>query len=113
MLLTYDEKKGTLSPGEHTLSWEEVELEFGTNEHRGKILTGLRRALINFAKAGCRAVLLNGSFDTKKEYPGDYDAVWIEDGVDENLLDPVFLNDDDEGSGMKEKYFGEFYTMVR
>ena len=54
-------------------------------------------------------MLLNGSFVTKKEYSGDYDAVWIEDGVDDSLLDPVLCYHEDGGKRMKEKYFGEFY----
>ena len=108
VLLTYNEN-GTLSPGEHTLSWESVVSEFGTNEHRRKLLAGLRSALVNFAKAGCSSVLLNGSFVTKKELPGDYDAAWIEDGVDVTRLDPVLLDHEDGCRKMKEKYSGEFF----
>ena len=110
VLLTYNEN-GTLPPGEHTMSWEDVVSEFGTNEHRRKLLAGLRRALMDFAKAGCSSVLLNGSFITKKELPGDYDAVWIEDGVDDKLLDPVLLDYEDGCKKMKEKYLGEFYPF--
>ena len=108
MLLTYNEN-GTLPPGEYTLEWEDVVSEFGTNERRKELLTGLRRALVNFAKAGCSSVLLNGSFVTKKEQPGDYDAAWCEDGVDVTRLDPVLLDHEDGCKKMKEKYLGEFF----
>ena len=108
MLLTYNEN-GALFPGEHTLSWEDVVSEFGTNERRKELLAGLRMALINFAKAGCSSVLLNGSFVTKKEQPGDYDVAWNPDGVDITRLDPVLCDYVNGREKMKEKYLGEFF----
>ena len=108
MLLVYNENS-TLVPSEHTLSWEDVVSEFGTNDWRKELLTGLRRALINFAKAGCSSVLLNGSFVTNKEKPGDYDVAWVEDGVDDNLLDLVFFDYENGCERMKEEYLGEFF----
>ena len=109
MIPEFDQYNGYLPPGVHKAQWKEVVQRFGTNEHRKLLLVGLRSALVRFAKAGCRSILLNGSFVTKKDKPGDYDAAWERDGVDENLLDPILLNWVSEREAMQDKYGGEFF----
>ena len=57
-------------------------------------MTGLRAALENLKGAGCRTIYLNGSFVTSKDLPNDYDACWVEAGVEPAALDPVLLTFD-------------------
>jgi len=52
---------------------------------------------------------LNGSFVTAKEIPGDYDACWDIEGVDPDILDPVFLDFTESRNAQKQKYLGEFF----
>jgi hypothetical protein len=89
--------------------WAEIPARFGKNSHRGVLLDGLRRALINLAGAGCRIVLLDGSFVSEKEFPQDYDGAWEPQGVDPNLLDPVLLDFSNRRAAMKAKYAGELF----
>ena len=61
------------------------------------------------ASTGCRCVWLNGSFVTAKDEPGDFDAVWEHDGVDESLLDPIFFDLGDGRRAQKERFGGELF----
>ena len=45
-------------------------------------MDGLRAALENLKRAGCRTVYVNGSFVMNKYVPNDYDACWEEAGVE-------------------------------
>ena len=70
---------------------------------------GLSPASRNLAAAGCRALLLDGSFVTAKPVPGDYDGAWETEGVDPGRLDPVLLDFRDGLATMKAKYFGDLF----
>ena len=72
-------------------------------------MEGLSAASRNLAVAGCRALLLDGSFVTAKPVPGDYDGAWETEGVDPGLLDPVLLDFRNGLAAMKAKYFGELF----
>ena len=72
-------------------------------------MAGLRDALDDLERAGCRRVYVNGSFVTDKEFPNDFDACWEEDGVDPYLLDPVLLTFDAGRATQKDKYLGELF----
>ena len=109
MIPEFDQYTGYLPPGVHKAQWAEVVQRFGTNEHRCRLLVGLENALVNLAQAGCKVVLLNGSFIIDKDKPKDYDGAWEHYGVDLKLLDPVFLDDSDSFKAMKDKYKGELY----
>jgi hypothetical protein len=87
----------------------EILKRFGTNAHRLQLLTGFQNAVVAFAAAGCTALFLDGSFVTAKEFPADYDACWDVVGVIAALLDPVFLNFDNQRAAQKLKYGGEFF----
>ncbi len=55
-------------------------------------------------------VWLDGSFVTDKELPGDYDACWAWQGVDDKKLDPVLLDLSTDGRQiMQAKYFGDIF----
>jgi hypothetical protein len=57
---------------------------------------------------------LNGSFVTAKEDPGDFDAVWDPEDVDDDLLDPVFgpLGMAAGRRLQKERFGGEWFPNV-
>lgn len=105
-------KGGSLPPGIHSATWQEVELKFGWNEHRKALLGGLRMALLNLQQAGCKRVYLNGSFVTTKDQPGDFDACWEPGGVDLDKLDPVLLDFSNRRAAQKAKYGGEFFPTT-
>ena len=109
MIPALDLQIGYLPPGLHLAPWPEIPPVFGTNSHRAGLVNGLLLALINLAGAGCRTVLLDGSFVSMKPLPQDYDAAWEPHGVDPNRLDPVLLDFNNGRAAMKTKYGGEFF----
>ena len=60
---------GDLPPGVHSATWSELDRRLG-------LLT----------ETGCRLVYLDGSFVTTKMRPGDFDACWDIQHVDEGKL---------------------------
>ena len=109
MIPDSNEETGYLPPGIHDARWSEVASRFGGNSHRERMLDGLLAACRNLAVAGCRSVLLDGSFVTAKPLPGDYDGAWDTDGVDPDKLDPVLLDFSNRRAAMKAKYLGELF----
>lgn len=101
-----------LPPGVHLVAWAVVAPCFAGNSHRRRLLSGLEQALRIFAGAGCRTVLLNGSFVSVKVLPQDYDAAWEPVAVDPTLLDPVLLDFRNKRAAMKLKYGGEFFPAT-
>jgi hypothetical protein len=106
MLPAFD-ANGNLPRGVHPSTWQEVADRFGTNDHRRRLLAGLREALRTLKGADCRTVFLDGSFVTAKERPADYDGCWDVDGVNVDALDPVLLIMDEGRATQKAKYLGE------
>ena len=100
---------GLLPPGIHEAEWDEVVARFGYNPWRMSLLSGLRNALESLKSAGCRTAYIDGSFVTRKELPGDFDACWEEDGVNGSALDPVLLDLRPKRLAQKLKYHGELF----
>lgn len=73
----------------------EFMVRFATNSQRLRLATGLAAALRKLAAAGCRRVLIGGSFVTTKEHPNDFDGWYESFGLDLGILDPLFLEDID------------------
>ena len=84
---------GYLPPGIYETTWIEFMKRFAINSQRQRLATGLAAALHKLAGAGCRRVLIGGSFVTSKEYPNDFDGWYESFGLDLNILDPLFLED--------------------
>ena len=73
------------------------------------MLAGFREACEALRKAGCRLVYLDGSFVTTKEHPGDFDACWDIENVDDEALDPVFWDFSQGRAAQKRRFLGEFF----
>lgn len=112
MLPTPDPSTGYLPPGVHEAPWAEIAARFGANGHRSRLVGGLLSALQNLAGAGCRMVLLDGSFVSEKDLPRDYDGAWDTVGVDPARLDPVLLDFSNGRAAMKTKYLGELFPAT-
>ncbi|NTA18888.1 DUF6932 family protein [Agrobacterium tumefaciens] len=110
MIPAFDQMTGYLPPGEHHATWNEVAASFGWNAPRQRLLGGLRRAAISLREAGCTFFLLDGSFVTAKELPGDYDACCDYRGMNPLAIDPIFLSN---GATMKAEFLGEIYPETR
>ena len=82
---------GYLPPGIYEITWAELMKRFATNYQRLRLATGLAAALRKLAVAGCRRVLIGGSFVTNKENPNDFDGWYESFGLDLDILDPLFL----------------------
>ncbi len=65
--------------------------------------------LTNLSSAGCRLVYLDGSFVTRKERPGDIDACWDVQYVDDTQLDPIFWDFSDGRAAQKHRFLSEFF----
>lgn len=91
------------------MDWGSFAARFGWNNRRRFLLGGMRRALTNLRAAGCVAAIIDGSFVTNKEEPGDYDLAFDPIGMTGSLLDPVLRRHDDGRKAMKAKYFGEVF----
>lgn len=105
------EVDGTLPPGIHEAIWSEITERFGFTAYRQELLQGLKRALDSLRVAGCHTVYLDGSFVTAKPIPNDFDACWVRDGVDLELLDPELLDFKHARAAQKLRYGGELLPL--
>src|SRR5690349_2328291 len=86
---------GLLPAGIHWSILSEIEARFGTNEHRRRLLSGLKKGIQLLCLVGCRQLFIDGSFVTVKEIPADYDVCWATEGVDLTKLrslEPALLS---------------------
>ena len=106
-------KSGLLPSGTYTATWIELVERFGVNNHRLKLLEGLRKGLTLLRQYGCREVYIDGSFVTAKPLPNDIDVCY--DNTHMNwkkfIKEHPEFNDSKNGSRIqKEKYQSEFYA---
>lgn len=109
MSAAFDPKSGYLSPGVHPWTWADFVNDFAWNARRRFLAGGLYRALRNLKTAGCKAAIIDGSYVTAKELPGDFDAAFDPNGVNGLLVDPVLLRHIDSRKAMKAKYLGDLF----
>lgn len=101
-----------LPPGVHEATLEEIEARFTKSSHRKHLFAGFKNGVISLQRAGCRMILLDGSFITAKPIPGDFDACWGPAGVDPRKIDPVLLDFSDLRKKQKERFGGEFFPAT-
>lgn len=105
---------GSLPPGIHWATWEEIHNRFGYSQYRSNLLFGMQVGLHSLKKVGCLDVYIDGSFVTEKELPGDFDICYEDSTIDWNLLklfDPTILNFSHKRAAQKVKYGGEFFPI--
>ncbi|MGH3849012.1 MAG: DUF6932 family protein [Pseudonocardiaceae bacterium] len=112
MIPPFDPGTGRLPEGEHEATWDEVVDRFGWTARRRQLLDGLAEAVELLAAAGCRRLLLNGSFVTAKDEPIDFDACWDPEGVDVDTLDPALLDLSSGRAQQKARFGGELFPNV-
>ena len=100
---------GLLPHGTYPATLEEVIERFGGNKRRRELLKGLSAALTLLRLAGCRRVFIDGSFVTSKERPNDIDVCWDINGVNPDVLDPVFFDFDNGRAAQKARFGVEFF----
>lgn len=111
MIPDFEVGTGNLPPGVHAATWEEVVDRYGYNPKRSKQLEGLKLAIDDLKRAGCRVLYLDGSFVTAKEQPGDYDACWEAEHVNADDLHPTLLDVGWNRKKLKARYGGDI-TIV-
>jgi len=102
-------ESGDLPSGVHFAGWKEIEMRLAFNPRRWMLLIGFRDACALLRRAGCRLVYLDGSYVTTKRLPGDFDACWDIQGVNEDGLDPVFWDFTQGRAAQKQRFGGEFF----
>lgn len=95
---------GELPSGVHIATLSEIEHAFGIQNDRRKLLmAGLTKAVTMFQEAGVGFVLVDGSFVTDKDEPGDIDGCWSAEGnIDIDEIDSNFW-DFKDGKEFQEK----------
>lgn len=101
-----------LPVGIHDSTLQEVEHVYSTNATRTILFDGLVKGAKALSNAGCKTLYLNGSYVSSKRHPGDYDACWDPDGVNFEVLDPVFWDLTHGTGAQKEIYLGEFFPST-
>lgn len=91
------------------MSLADIEAAFTWTARRVWLHLGFVRAVQALKIAGCRTIVLDGSFVTSKDEPGDYDAAFDPVGVDGDRLDPILLLHSDGRRAMKAKYLGDIF----
>jgi hypothetical protein len=103
---------GNLPPGIHSARWLEFQRRFGGDQHRRRLLFGLRQLLLKLAAAGCEIAYLDGSFVTAKSVPADFDGAWELKNVDLQRLhaiEPALFDFSNQRAAQKRKYLGEMF----
>lgn len=111
-MIEFDSQNGYLPQGVHSMSLADVRRYFAWNTRRRFLFGGFARAVATLQSAGCRTVILDGSFVTSKEEPGDWDAAFDPVGVLPARLDPILLKHDDGRRAMRAKYLGDMFPWT-
>jgi hypothetical protein len=88
------DERGYLPPGTYETDEVEFSRRFGFNSYRQQLLIGLKAALVSLKQGGCERVYIGGSFITDKAEPGDIDGCFEGLFINENTIDPIFIDSD-------------------
>jgi len=82
------DRSGLLPAGSYRTTWPEFYRRFGFNQERRDILASLQEVAGHVKNAGGDKIIVGGSLISNKAVPNDFDAAWIERGVDKLSLPP-------------------------
>ena len=111
-MIKFEASTGYLPDGVHAMTPDSFAALFAWSPRRRLLMSGLQRAIFNLRMAGCRSVIVDGSFVTKKDSPGDWDAAFDPVGMVGALVDPVLLKHDDGRTAMRAKYLGDLFPRT-
>ncbi len=111
-MIAFDSRTGYLPEGVHNMTLTDCARLFAWNRRRSFLFGGLSRAIVNLQGAGCRAIIVDGSFVTAKELPNDWDAAFDPVGVTASSIDPILLRHDDGRRAMRAKYLGDMFPWT-
>ena len=94
------------------MSQAECSRLFAWNARRRFLYGGLARAITNLQQAGCRTIIIDGSFVTARELPNNWDAAFDPVGVIYERLDPILVQHKDGGRAMRAKYLGNLFPWT-
>lgn len=100
-----------LTLGVHLATMEEIKICFATTNHRKHLFSSFEKAVISLLESGCKTVFLDGSFIAAKPIPNDYDVCWDTEGVNTQILNPVFFDFANNRREQKKQYYGEFFPV--
>jgi len=103
-------RAGWLPADEHECEWPEFLVRFGgspDNGRRRRLIVGLAQVLWFLAQAGCRVVIVDGSFVSRERWPRDFDLCYGANGMRLEALPPVLLDFSAGRSSQKRRFGGE------
>lgn len=78
--------QGLMPAGIHRATWPEFKTTFGSTTLRETHIRQIEAIGRFLGRAGCRAIYVGGSLISAKLKPFDFDACWLKDGVDIELV---------------------------
>ena len=108
--MNFDTGEYFLKPGIHKMTWKEFYELFSFSDRRKELLEGLKQVLDILKRIGATNVYIDGSFVTREDFPGDWDACFdAPDFVLEKIRENYpFLMPDKEKT-TKKLYKGELF----
>jgi hypothetical protein len=113
------ESDGLLPKGIHETTWELFCARFGNSSRKRKELIKKIEVVLKILKeVGCQELYIDGSFVSRRNRPGDFDACWLRDGVDLSRLNqiaPILKHAPGvfKGVDCKQKYGGDIFQLSR
>jgi hypothetical protein len=104
------DSNGNLPPGIHAATLAQIRQRYANTPLRKYLFSGLVNLAKSLKASGCRTLYVDGSYITNKTEPGDLDAVWEYEGVD-NTIDPLLRKGWDL-KAIKRKYGGDVFCRM-
>ena len=92
-------------PGIYEYTLEKLERDFATNKKRKDLFEDIKRLAKELKDAGCEFLYIDGSFITRKETPGDFDACWEPFVRNNKQVNALLLEDSTFASSWRKEMF--------
>lgn len=97
-------------PGIYEFTIEKAEAQFASTPHRRRLFESFKELAKDLKEAGCKRIFLDGSFITRKDKPGDFDACWEPFELVNRPKDAFLIDESVEGwKARKAKYLGDIF----